>query len=73
MKIKFGNSKPKVHHSWEVYSPNAPIHVKKKYWQTYSMADSYAKILRQRHDDRAFAVRWCRRIPKKPIKHLETQ
>lgn len=66
MKIKFGDSKPTVLENWEVYSPNQPIHIKQKYWQNYDVAVSYAKILNSKHGG-AFAVRWCKRLPQKPV------
>ena len=71
MKIKFGNKKPNVLQNYEVYSPNGSIHVKQKYWQTYDVADAYAKILRARHEHSAFSVRWCKPYPTKPIRMLE--
>lgn len=70
MKIKFGSKKPKVHHCYEIHSPNGVVHVKQKYWRTYGMANAYANILRQRHNDCAFAVRWCKPFPKKPVRML---
>jgi hypothetical protein len=71
MKIKFGNMKPTVLQNYEIVSPNGCIHIKKKYWQTYNVADEYAKILRQRHDHCAFAVKWCKPFPQKPIRILK--
>ena len=70
MKISFGNSKPKVHHCYEVVSPNGVVLVKKKYWRTYPMADAYAKLLRERHQGYAFAVKWCKPFPTKPVKMI---
>ena len=69
MKIKFGDSKPNVLHNWEIYSPNQPIHIKQKYWQNYDVAVSYAKILNAKFGG-AFAVRWCKPYPQKPVRLL---
>jgi len=73
MKIKFGNKLPTVDQCYEVHSPNGTIHIKQKYWRTYQCADAYAKILRNQHDQCAFGVRWCKPLPKKPIKILNSQ
>jgi len=62
--------KPTQAENWEIYSPNQAIHIKVKYWQNYDIADSYAKILRKRHDGGAFSVRWCKPYPKRPIHML---
>ena len=71
MKIQFGVKQPSPEHNWEIYSPNQRIHIKTKYWKTYDIADSYAKILRKRHMGGAFSVRWCKPYPKRPIRIIK--